>query len=148
VASYRARARPTRGRSTTLVGAQRLGELLDEQGTEVLGEAFDLPVAESEQRVRSAVSALPDWSGTVERRFRVMGVGVDEDLTLRLGVEKRGDTPAVDLSGTSVQVRAPINILPQAVEAAVITALVSFVDPTIPINEGARAAVEIRNPRD
>jgi N-methylhydantoinase B len=59
---------------------------------------------------------------------------------------KKGDHITFDLSGTHPQVRGPVNIRPQSVESAALMALVNFIDPTIPLNDGCLRVVDFVNP--
>jgi N-methylhydantoinase B len=61
-------------------------------------------------------------------------------------VEKRGERVDIDYSGSAPQTKGPVNIRPQSCEAAGVLALVGFLNPSLPVNEGLKRIVKFTNP--
>jgi N-methylhydantoinase B len=74
------------------------------------------------------------------------GVDLHTPVSVRVRVIKKGDGITFDLSGMNDQVRGPINIRPQATESGAALAILGFLDPTIPINDGCRRVITFVNP--
>jgi N-methylhydantoinase B len=130
----------------THVGAARLNELCEEYGTEVIREAFRRLQASSQRRMQDGLRGWVDGQSEAEGVLDSDGADLDVPIHIRARVVKQGDRVTIDLSRMNPQVRGPVNIRPQAAESAGLIALLNFLDPTIPINDGCRRVISFVNP--
>jgi N-methylhydantoinase B len=130
----------------TRVGADRLRGLCAEYGTDTMKEAFSELQDLSEQRVRRGLAAWPDGEAEAESWVDHDGVDLDTPLRLHVRVTKRGDQIALDYSQMHPQVKGPINLRPQASEMAGAMAVLTFLDPSIPMNYGFLRPITFVNP--
>ena len=130
----------------THVGAEKLKQLCDEYGVTTVLDTFSQLQEGSERRIRAVLREWPD--AEVEEQEYLEPDGLDNEGLIRAHVRvvKKGDAITFDFSKSSPQIKGPVNIRPQAVESATMLALVGFLDPSIPLNHGARRAMEFINP--
>lgn len=131
----------------TRLGADRLAELCAEYGAEVIRAAMTELLNRTERRLRTALLQWPDGDSAAEAFLDDDGVDLDKPVRLHVAVRKRGDHIVMDYSGTSPQVKGPINLGLAVSEAAALLALLTYVDPSIPLNDGARRVIELVNPK-
>jgi N-methylhydantoinase B len=131
------------------VAARRLEEIIDAHTAEGLARGVDGYLAHTERRIRAEFAALPE--GTYRGEY-----GLDDDRRIRVAVTVDADPPAaassgahvvVDFEGTDEQVASPVNSGFSQTLGGVMYALRCFVDPSLPMNEGCFAPVEVRLPR-
>jgi N-methylhydantoinase B len=130
----------------TRVGCGRLKELFERYGKDTMIAAFEGLIQASEKRLRQRLAMLPDGVGEAEARLDHDGVDVDRPIAIRVKVTKQGDRITIDLSGSDPHTIGPINLRPQASETAAAIALISMLDPEIPINDACRRVIEFINP--
>lgn len=130
----------------TRVGASRLLGLAEEYGLDVLLDTFGLLQNRAERLFRTELSGLPDGDAEAEGFLDSDGADLDTPVRFHVAVRKSGDRIEIDYTGSSPQVRGPVNVRPQSAEAAAVMALVGFLDPTIPVNEGIGRAIDFVNP--
>ena len=107
-------------------------------------------IAWGERRMRAAIAALADGTWTFTDRLDSFGPGADQQeptpITVRLTVA--GDQVTFDFDGTGPQRRGNVNAVEAVTVSAVIWALRSVLDPTIPANGGALRPVVVSAPED
>lgn len=130
----------------TRVGADRLRGLCAEYGLHTVRYTFQALQGLSEQRVRRELSRWPDGDAEAEGWVDNDGVDLDRPVRVHVRVAKRGDGISFDFSEMSDQVKGPINLRPQHADTATLLALLTYLDPTIPINEGAWRPISTVNP--
>jgi N-methylhydantoinase B len=127
----------------TRTGATKLGELCDEYGGETMLGVLQTLQDLSELRMRRGLAAWPDGEAEGEVQLAPDGVVTDVEVRFHVRVVKQGDGITLDFSGCSPSFKGPQNLRPQSAEAAAMLAMVSYVDPTIPVNYGCRRAIEL-----
>ncbi len=85
------------------VGERRFLELVERYGIEVVEAALDKAIADGERRTRAALRELPD--GVVEHADVMEDERGEPSIVLRVRLEKRGDTLALDYTGTVAAAR-------------------------------------------
>jgi len=130
----------------TRVGSARLLSLVDEYGVDVLLECFGFLQNRAESLFRAELAAVPDGEAEAEGFLDSDGADLDRPVRFQVKVEKRGDQIKIDYTGSEDQRKGPINVRPQASEAAAVMALVGFLDPAIPVNDGINRAIDFVNP--
>jgi N-methylhydantoinase B len=128
------------------VAARRLAELTAKYGPgsipSVLDELFD----RSEALARRGWDRIPD--GTYRGSYAVEEDGVvpGQKHWVRVAVIVDGDRLTVDLSETDPQARGPINSSYSQTLSGILYALLYYVDPDIPMNEGLFRSFDVKLP--
>ena len=121
------------------VAARRLDEIVERYTPEGLARGIDSYLADTEARMRNELAAIPD--GTYEGEYRL-----DDGPCVRVTVTAGGGSVVVDFEGTDPQASLPINSGFSQTHGGVMYALRCYVDPTLPLNEGNFAPIELRLP--
>jgi N-methylhydantoinase B len=130
----------------TRVGATRLLALGEQYGMDVLLGSFGLLHDRAERLFRAELRELPDGEAEAEWFLDSDGADLTTPVRFHVTVRKSGDRITIDYTGCDPLVRGPVNVRPQSAEAAAVMALVGFLDPSIPVNEGLNRAIEFVNP--
>ncbi len=132
---------------------QRLQALARKYGAEALLAIMQEVLDYSETMMRKALAALPDGESSFEDFCDGDGVveaGDTEDrpFTIRMRVDKKGDTLKVDFTGTDPQVPGPMNAPLSVSKSGVLCAVKMIADPhsLIPPNSGCWRAIEVTAP--
>lgn len=132
---------------------QRLQALARKYGAEALLAIMQEVLDYSETMMRKALAALPDGESSFEDFCDGDGVveaGDTEDrpFTIRMRVEKKGDTLKVDFTDTDPQVPGPMNAPLSVSKSGVLCAVKMIADPhsLIPPNSGCWRAIEVTAP--
>ena len=131
--------------ATNAVAAERLDEVFNTHGQDVVLACFDRFLAESEQQMRAAIRALPDGRYTGEDFLDDDGLD-SGPIPIRVAVEVRGDEITFDFTGTSPQVRGPVNTTFYVTCSAVFYACKTLLGPDIPPNDGAYRCIRVVAP--
>ena len=130
-------------RNTNAVAAERYAGFTRKHGSDAVEAAIETILDRSEARMREFISALPD--GAFSHEDFMDDDGRDgEPLRFHVEVEVKGDTIALDWSGSSDQVEAGINSYINYTRAYSAFAIKVFTDPHLPQNDGVNRPVEIR----
>ncbi len=121
---------------------QRLAELCERRGRELIVAAMEQLFAHSERVVRAALARLPDG------RFEGAEVleAQEGDLELRVTVEIEGDEIAFDFAGTAPQHPGNLNCPLSVTRSACYFAVRCVTAPDLPASGGAFAPVRVRAP--
>jgi N-methylhydantoinase B len=127
------------------VAERRLREVLSKYGVHVVAAATDTILDASERRLRAAIAALP--SGTCHHRAYLDGnAAAGHPLHVQLALTIDGDRIHADFTGSSPQVRGPLNAGPAIAPTSVLTVLKSFLDPRGAINSGTLRVLSVTAP--
>lgn len=127
------------------IGCQRLGELIDARGKDVVLAAFEEVIAYTERGTREHLRSLPD--GTYRAESQIEGDGVtDDDIPIRVAVTLEGDGVHIDFTGTSGAVAGNVNCPLTVTRSACYFVLRCLLPKELPANAGAYAPVEILAP--
>jgi N-methylhydantoinase B len=129
------------------VGERRLGDLSRKYSLTFIREGTEALLGHSERLMRAHIDELPDGEYAAEMWVEDDGVTRDP-FKIRVTVVVRGDEVLFDFTGSSPQVRGPMNCTFTVVAAAVYNAVFSVVDPRslIPRNSGCYRAIRIIAP--
>lgn len=141
-------AEKTRGDLMAQVAANRLGErrvleLIDEWGTSEFERACDALIAYGERRTRSAISSLPDGTGTFTDYLEHNGVS-PMNLPITATVTVSGDELIIDLTETSDQVKGAVNCSYAVAQACAAYVVKMLADPSLPSNAGLTVPINVR----
>ncbi len=129
------------------VGERRLVALAHKHGAVFIREGSRALLDHSERLMRTHIDELPDGEYASEMWIEDDGVTRDP-FKIRVTVVVRGDEILFDFTGSSPQVRGPMNCTFTVVAAAVYNAVFSVVDPRslIPRNSGCYRPIRIIAP--
>ena len=132
--------------SACMVGARRLRALCGAYGADLVVTIFALLLDRSEKMTRAALRALP--AGTYRYVDWLDNDGVDLDRRVRIEVAVTVSDGAIhfDFTGSSAQVRGPINCVPSGAQAAAYYAVRALTDAQIPTNGGCFRPVTLHLP--
>lgn len=124
------------------VMSRRLGELLQAAGLADLRALSREILDRSEAAMRAAIKAMPDgvYGSLVETD------GFDAPLVIRTTVTVRGDTMAVDFTGTSPQQEMGINCCFNYSYAETVFPLIAISGPAAPVNAGSLRPLAVTAP--
>ncbi len=130
---------------STRIGMERVAALAEELGTEAALSYFHGVLDHADRCLRAEIAAMPDGVYEAEDRsdndcFEI------RDVTVRVAVTIKGDSLTVDFTGSDAQIKGFKNSSLANTHSAVYTALASFLDPTLPHNEGAFRCVDLVAP--
>ena len=131
--------------ATAYVGAQRLAQLVEEYNLESLEEVADEIVARSEPTMHQGIASLADGAYEAEVSLDMLDDS-RRPLKLVLTLTVQGDELYADFTGTSPQVRRPINDPLNHVRAFLGEAVKMVCAPDVPNNEGAQRPIHASAP--
>ncbi len=131
--------------SANHVCAQKIIEMLKDEGLDSLDDLADEIISRTEKSMRHAIAKIPD--GIYPYKGIIEGAKNREDITISLSVAVCGDEVEVDFDGTSPQVDWGVNVVYNFTYAYVFMAIKSAFDPDIPINEGAIRPIKMTAPK-
>jgi N-methylhydantoinase B len=125
------------------IAEERVGELIERRGKQVVLAAFEEVVSYAERRTREAIRDLPAGKHEAEDFMEGDGI-VDEDIPIKATVEISGDAITIDFEGTADQVRGNVNCPLPVTRSACYFALRVLLPKDIPANAGTYAPLEIK----
>ena len=128
------------------VGARRLGELASAHGGNEIRAIFQSLIERSEAMTRAALGKLP--AGSYRHVSYLDNDGIELDKPIRIEVEARIADGAIhfDFTGSSPEVKGPLNCVPSGTQAAAFFAVRAVTDPEIPTNGGCFRPVTLTLP--
>ncbi|MEE8593010.1 MAG: hydantoinase B/oxoprolinase family protein [Candidatus Bipolaricaulota bacterium] len=126
-------------------GIDRMRALCLRVGESMLTDAMCAVLDYSERRMRHQISELPQGEASFEDALDDDGIS-EGHIPIRVCVRIRGDRVKVDFSGSSEQVRGPVNAVFAVTASATYYAIRAFTDPGIPPNSGCYRPIEITAP--
>jgi N-methylhydantoinase B len=127
------------------IAEERVGELIERRGEEIVLAAFDEVISYTERRTREAIRELPDGVYRAEDFLEGDGI-VDEDIPIRATVRIEDDSITIDFAGTADSVRGNVNCPLPVTRSACYFALRVLLPKDVPANAGTYAPLEIRAP--
>jgi N-methylhydantoinase B len=123
------------------VGEKRVAELMERYGKDAILDATALLSSYTEARVKQALASWPDGSVEGESFVDHDGIELNKPIRIHVKIEKRGEHIHFDFTGSSDQTGGPANIRPPLVNACCAYALVSLIDPYLPVNQGIASSI-------
>jgi N-methylhydantoinase B len=124
---------------------ERLRELVEQKGRDVVFDAFDDVISYAERLTRDSLRKLHD--GNYEARSEVEGDGVvEEDIGISVAVMIAGDEMTIDFEGTAGAAEGNINCPLAVTRSACYFALRTLLPPDVPANAGAYIPVTVKAP--
>ncbi|PJE33346.1 Acetophenone carboxylase delta subunit [Pseudooceanicola marinus] len=117
------------------VGEERLNELLDRYGDDVVAQAITELRARASAQMTRYVEEIPEGTHSASAWIDSDGV-VDEPLEIRLAVTREGDRLSFDFTGSSAPCTGPMNSVLATTLSSVYLAM-RHIFPEVPISAGA-----------
>jgi N-methylhydantoinase B len=134
----------SRHRQPAALGVRALVALADDFQLDDLRSVADELIRRTEAGMRAGIAALPD--GRYEKEMLVEIAGVEEPQRIAVAVTIQGDELTTDFTGTSLQVRRPVNSPINYTRAYVVVPIKMVCDPDLPNNEGTYRAIDLVAP--
>ena len=129
------------------VGARRLAELAGRFGHENLTAICDELLARSERLTRQALAAIPPGTYRYVDWLDNDGIELDKPIRIEVAATVGNGSIEFDFTGTSPQVRGPMNCVPSGSLAAACWAVRALTDPRIPTNGGCFRPIRLNLPK-
>jgi N-methylhydantoinase B len=126
-------------------GAEAARGLLRQMGLEAVRQAIEDILSYTRRRIRKRIGELADGEYTFTNHLDDDGMGGDP-VPITVTVRVRGETLAVDFSGSGAQARGAMNVPLNALQASVYYAVKALLDPELLPNAGLFDAVSIDAP--
>ena len=126
-------------------GGQRIGELFDKYGFDVVERTTEQILDYTERRTREEIQALP--SGSFEAIGFMDGDGIsDEPFEVKVKITVGSGKAVFDLTGSSAQRKGPVNATYAMTLSNCAYALRALLGPEVPVNDGFYRALEVIAP--
>ena len=127
------------------VGERRLTELFKKYGPEIVLAHMKEILEYSERRMRAGIRCIKE--GTYFFEDYIEGDSItDEMIKVKVTVTIAGDEVTADFSGTSPEVKGPVNCRKASTEACVYYVIKSIADPGVPPNTGSYRPMHVIAP--
>jgi len=127
------------------VGERRLLEVFKKYGTDTVLDYMKAIMDYSEQRMRVGIRQIK--AGTYSFEDYIEGDSItDELIKIKVTVHVSEDEITVDFTGTSPEVRGPLNCRPATAEACVFYVVKCVADPGLPPNAGSYRPIHVITP--
>ena len=90
------------------IAEERVGELIERRGKDIVLAAFDEVISYAEKRTREAIRELPNGEHTAEDHMEGDGT-TDEDIRIKATVTIEDDSMTIDFAGTADAVAGNVN---------------------------------------
>ncbi|HTZ37923.1 MAG TPA: hydantoinase B/oxoprolinase family protein [Stellaceae bacterium] len=128
------------------IGARRFAELADRFGDNRLGAILDELLARSERLTRQALRRIPPGTYRYVDYLDNDGIELDKPIRIEVAATVADGAVCFDLTGSSPQVRGPMNCVPSGSLAAACWAVRALTDPDIPTNGGCFRPIGLKLP--
>lgn len=128
------------------VGRRRILELIGEYDLETISESMATLMDHSEKLTRKSIEAMPDGVYSFHDYVDDDGIEIGTPIKIMVTVTIKDSSMHFDFSGSSPQVRGPINSVPSSTKAMVYYIVRSVTDPAIPNNDGCFRPITIDLP--
>ncbi|MCC6708491.1 MAG: hydantoinase B/oxoprolinase family protein [Gammaproteobacteria bacterium] len=128
------------------LGAERLADIVRKYGRAVFAQTCEDLMDYAEKRMRAELAAIPDGRYSFVDYMDNDGVS-DAEIRIEAHCHVMGEQLVVDYTGSSAQVRGPINATLGVAWSAAYNAVLHLTDPSIPKNSGCFRPIKIIAPR-
>ena len=129
-----------------LIGARRMTELAGKFGHNALTAMFEELLDRSETMTRQALSRIPAGTYRYVDFLDNDGIDLNQPIRIEVAVTLSASGIHIDFTGTSPQVRGPMNCVASGSLAAACFAIRALTDPAIPTNAGCFRPITLHLP--
>ena len=122
------------------LGQRRIVEAARQLEVDVVGAMAEL-VDRTAAMARRRFAAIPDGRYTFVDYADNDGIVLDRQIAIHAALEVRGDEVVIDLTGSSGQVRGPVNCVEAMTMAVIYFIARTLLDPEVPTNAGCYHSV-------
>jgi N-methylhydantoinase B/oxoprolinase/acetone carboxylase alpha subunit len=130
------------------IGARRVAELAGKFGHNALTAIFDELLTRSETMTRQALARITRGTYRYVDFLDNDGIDLETPIRIEVAVTVNDQGIHIDFTGTSDQVRGPMNCVPSGSLAAACFAIRALTDPAIPTNAGCFRPISLHLPED
>lgn len=124
-------------------GAQRVSELCERFGAQVLMDAFAAILEGAAGQLRAAIRILPEGSSSAEGFIDNDGVEIGKPVKLAVEIHVKDGLVHFDFSNSDPQTRGPMNLRPSMIEACVFYTLIGSLGPNLHFNDGMSDCIRL-----
>jgi N-methylhydantoinase B len=128
------------------IGARRFAELAARFGDEMLAAICDELLARSERLTRVALARIAPGTYRYVDYLDNDGIELDKPIRIEVAATVGNGVIEFDFTGTSAQVKGPMNCVPSGSLAAACWAVRALTDPDIPTNGGCFRPISLKLP--
>jgi N-methylhydantoinase B/oxoprolinase/acetone carboxylase alpha subunit len=128
------------------IGMRRVTELAAKFGHNALISIFEELLSRSETMTRQALALIPEGTYKYVDYLDNDGIELDKPIRIEVAVTLKDGDIHIDFTGTSDQVRGPMNCVPSGSLAAACFAIRALTDPAIPTNAGCFRPISLHLP--
>ncbi len=132
--------------SACRIAGRRIVEAAERYGATELEQMFETLIDRSERMTRAALLRLPQGKYHAHDQLDNDGIDLDRRIDIRLAVTVQDGHLTFDFTGTSAQVRGPLNIVPSGVHSAAFYGIRAITDAAIPTNGGCFRPITVKLP--
>lgn len=129
--------------AANLLGEKRVLNLIEKYGIGTFFGALDEAINYSERIIRANLLNFPDMEVEAEDYIEAPNGNI---LTIKVKVNKVKDSVKIDYTGTSKQIRAPLNAVYGVTLSGVYFVIKAITDPEIMMNEGCFRVIDVNVP--
>ncbi|MEO1019164.1 MAG: hydantoinase B/oxoprolinase family protein [Pseudomonadota bacterium] len=129
--------------SACRIAARRLKEFGETHGVDGIADIFEMLISRSERMTREALAALPQGTFVYEDYLDNDGIELDQRITIKVSVTIEDGQITFDFTGTSPQVKGPLNIVPCGVRSSAYYGVRALTGSHIPTNGGCFRLVKL-----
>lgn len=126
--------------------AREMVALFDKYGHSVIVEAMEELMNRAEMQTRKEIEKIPDGTYCFTDWLDNDGIELDKPINITVAVTVEGSEIHADFTGTSPQVRGPLNAVPSCALSAVRYVVRVITGPEIPNNEGCYRMIRLTIP--
>jgi N-methylhydantoinase B/oxoprolinase/acetone carboxylase alpha subunit len=128
------------------IGMRRIQEIAEHNGHNALTAIFEELLSRSETMTRQALAKVPAGTYRYVDWLDNDGIELDKPIRIEVAVTIGSAGIHIDFTGTSPQVRGPLNCVPSGSLAAACFAIRALTDPAIPTNAGCFRPISLHLP--
>jgi len=128
------------------IGGRRFAELAERFGDNQLSAICAELLSRSEKLTRAALARIPPGTYRYVDYLDNDGIELDRPIRIEVAATIAGGTVEFDFTGTSAQVKGPMNCVPSGSLAAACWAVRALTDPEIPTNGGCFRPIRLKLP--
>lgn len=130
---------------TCKTAEKRIREVVEKYGRDNMRKYMSVILDHSEERMREAISTIPDGIYFYEDYLDQSGSTADP-VIVRLKLTKEGETISADFTGSSPWVRGPVNASLAVTVSGVFILVKSAIDPSGAVNSGTFRPIKVFAP--
>lgn len=134
--------------SCNKAGTKRMIEVINQYGTEYFTACTDALLDYAEELMRAGIRSLPNGSYSFEDYLDDDGIDLERRVPIRATITIEDGTATVDFTGTSPQVKGPLNVVFSGTLTTVFYCFKAIAGQNIFANQGIYRALKVTAPEN